>query len=980
MWLRNFSFGIFIRYGTGANRAVEPDGKMMWSRAHLKVVKDLIRHLIKDAWSGRTVMINASIVIPLYNNWELTGVCLKSLAETLDPGSFEVIAVDNASWDATPQACPQLGRQLFGDSFHYIRNEINRNFSGASNQGARAAKAPYIVFLNNDTEVQRGWLEPMLADFTNFSDLAATGPILAYPENTPLGLSVQHLGVVFNPWLRVSHLYKGLPLASPLARKRRFFQAITAACMVIPKSLFMEIDGFDEAFVNGYEDLDLCARLWQMGYRFTVNPESLVLHCESRSEGRNVHESRNSVKMENGHLQNFAPDWHLKISDDGLVTWITNFGTPRAAYPASLAGDLDSRLERMLPEILLNSVKRYPFWEKGWQRLLAQTRDLEKRQALFEMFQQIFPTPENDLSGCMLAMRRNDPASLGKYLSALKNSIDSPEAILCKVRDNRDWCADLGLEELKNAYDAWLGKYDSFRDIFFPAFAAECVKLTERIGYSLRPADAGFYNFWLKRQKAPCPFPDPDPAISFSILMPVYNPDPGFFKKALDSVLAQTWEHWELCIADDASQDKETGKIIREYAEREPRIKACFRDRNGHIAAATNSALKLASRPWVVFMDDDDFLAPEALATIASAIQKNPEGRLFYSDEDKITAYDHHNRPHLKNDWDAELLLHQNFVCHLTVMETERLREIGGLKQGFSGAQDHELVLRYSEGLPESSLVHVPGILYGWREHDKSTARSLSVKDYALDSAVRAVQSHLDRVAPGSVVTRMKDDLWTRVHYPVPSGMPLVSLIMPGVPFAGYKEFLKIRTRYPFEIVNSTAEAKGDILAFLDRGLLPVSQGWLEELVSCLWRPGIGAVGGSITGADGRQIHAGYLADSSGRLKPIFQGAIVEPYIGWLNLPRTVKALDGLCLLTRKSDFDCCRDAAWVFQDYCLRLAEKGKKTVWWPFAKFIAASRISLPDAPGEFHKKWKLQPFNRNLKIVDQGFALETGNVSAC
>ncbi|MBD5642113.1 MAG: glycosyltransferase [Desulfovibrio sp.] len=925
-------------------------------------------------------MRKASIVIPLYNNWELTEACLGSLARNTDPGSIEVIAVDNACSDVTPHACPQLGRKLFGDFFRYIRNEINRNFAGASNQGAQASCAEYIVFLNNDTEVQAGWLEPLLADFTAYPGIAATGPVLAYPEMSQVGLTVQHLGVVFNPWLRVSHLYKGVPLSSPLARKRRFFQAITAACMVIPKSLFTGIGGFDEGFINGFEDVDLCARLWKKGYRFTVNPESLVLHCESRSEGRNAHDSRNSQKLENGNLQNFVPDWHLKIREDGLVPQITNFGIPRAVYPASLAGDLDSRLERMRPEILLNSIRRYPLWEKGWQGLLAQTRDLEKRQTLFEVFQQIFPTPENDLSGCMLAMRRNDPAALGKYLSALKNSIDSPESILCKVKDNRDWCADLGLDDLKKAYDSWLGNYENFRDRFFPAFATECVKLAGRIGYPLSPADAGLYNLWLKRMKAPCPLPDPDPEIGFSLLMPVYNPEPGFFRKALDSVLAQTWPHWELCIADDASTDKETGKIIREYAKKDPRIKPFFRNKNGHIAAATNSALKLASLPWTVFMDDDDFLAPEALSAIAAAIRENPEGLLFYSDEDKITEYDHHNRPHLKNGWDPELLLHQNFVCHLTVMDTERLREIGGLKQGFSGAQDHELILRYSEALPETAFVHVPEILYGWREHDSSTARSLDTKDYALDSAVRAAQSHLDRVEPGSVVTRMTDDLWTRVRYPLPDDRPLVSLIMPKAPFAGYQEFLKIRTRYPFEIVNSPAEAKGEILAFLDRALLPVSQGWLEELVSCLWRTNIGAVGGSVVGSDGRQIHAGYLADSSGRLKPIFQGAIREPYIGWLSLPRTVKALDGLCLLTRKIDFDChpC-DGAWDFQDYCLRLEERGKRTVWWPFAKFVASSSISLPDAPMEFHERWKLQPFNRNLKIVDQGFALETGNVSA-
>ena len=165
----------------------------------------------------------SSIIIPVFNKWELTRKCLKSIAETTDSSRVEVIVVDNASSDTTERGCPFLGKQLFGDSFRYVRNKENRNFAGACNQGAELAEGEFLIFLNNDTEVQPNWYQPLLDDFVHYDDIAATGPILVFPEETVLGRMVQHLGVYVN-YYGVDHLYKGIPYASPLARKRRFFQ------------------------------------------------------------------------------------------------------------------------------------------------------------------------------------------------------------------------------------------------------------------------------------------------------------------------------------------------------------------------------------------------------------------------------------------------------------------------------------------------------------------------------------------------------------------------------------------------------------------------------------------------------------------------------------------------------------------------------------------------------------------------------------
>jgi GT2 family glycosyltransferase len=207
-----------------------------------------------------------SIIIPVRNRWDLTEQCLRSLRQTLSDGTCEIIVVDNASADATPTECPTLGSGLFGRDFLYRRADRNLNFGPASNLGARLASRPFLCFLNNDTIALPGWLEPLVQDFAEYPDLAASGPVLLYPAgDNPLGDTVQHLGVFVNTLLKLGHLYEGIPAASPLTRKRRFFQVVTAACMCIPRALFEEAGGFTEGYINGFEDVDLCARLWRDG-------------------------------------------------------------------------------------------------------------------------------------------------------------------------------------------------------------------------------------------------------------------------------------------------------------------------------------------------------------------------------------------------------------------------------------------------------------------------------------------------------------------------------------------------------------------------------------------------------------------------------------------------------------------------------------------------------------------------------------------
>jgi len=413
----------------------------------------------------------SSIVIPAFNKWDLTRRCLKSIAATTDRSNVEVIVVDNASSDATQKGCQFLGRQLFGDSFQYIRNDENRNFAGASNRGAHAARGEFVIFLNNDTEVQPGWYQPLIQDFATYPDIAATGPLLVYPEEGPLGKLVQHLGVYVNPFYLFGHLYRGIPAKSPLAGKRRFFQAITAACMVIRKKLFLEIGGFDENFINGFEDVDLCGRLWSKGWRMTVNPDAVVLHYESQTPGRHNYEDHNRQYLENKSLCFFLPDWEIHLKNDELVLQVTKWLSLQAIMPEKKTRELGHLLPHISTEDLKNMIVANPFWREGWEDLLERDIDNNERHALGEMFITLFSYPESILKLANTEWARQDANLLGSCIKKLSSFANPSSDYLECARDSMKWCTSHKMENLALQCAAFIENYQQFSEQNFPALA-----------------------------------------------------------------------------------------------------------------------------------------------------------------------------------------------------------------------------------------------------------------------------------------------------------------------------------------------------------------------------------------------------------------------------------------------------------------------------------------------------------------------------
>lgn len=234
-----------------------------------------------------------------------------------------------------------------------------------------------------------------------------------------------------------------------------------------------------------------------------------------------------------------------------------------------------------------------------------------------------------------------------------------------------------------------------------------------------------------------------------SIVVPTYRTPERFLRELLESVLAQSYENWELCIADGSCDKGESvGRIVNEFVQSDSRIVYKALEENGGISKNTNEGFLLASGEYIALLDHDDLLSPDALYVVVERINQAKEmPLLLYSDEDKIDGENQqHFEPHFKTGFNEELLNHYNYICHFLVFHKSLLAQVKGLDSAFDGTQDYDFVLRCSENIKKCQIAHIDRILYHWRVHSLSTAGFSGNKDYAYEAAKRAVQAHLDRM------------------------------------------------------------------------------------------------------------------------------------------------------------------------------------------------------------------------------------------
>ncbi len=226
---------------------------------------------------------------------------------------------------------------------------------------------------------------------------------------------------------------------------------------------------------------------------------------------------------------------------------------------------------------------------------------------------------------------------------------------------------------------------------------------------------------------------------SFSVLTPVFNPDPDHLREAIQSIRSQEYPFWELILADDGSGREGVAETLDWAAREDARIRVLRGSENLHISRNSNRAAEAASHPWLTLLDHDDRLTPDALARFAFALDRHPGARFLYADEDKIASDGRRRGPYYKPGFNRILLESQNYLCHPVAFPAGEFSKAGGFRTGYEGAQDWDLFLRLTSEMPREHIRRIPRVLYHWREHADSTAGSLDAKPYAIEAARRAV-------------------------------------------------------------------------------------------------------------------------------------------------------------------------------------------------------------------------------------------------
>lgn len=379
-----------------------------------------------------------SVIIPVLNNWGLTRNCLATLAAQSTP-EIEVIVVDNASTDDTPRACPLQGNRLFGERFRYVRNEVNHNFAGACNQGAALASSDYAYFLNNDTETLTPWQGPLLDAFAEESTLGGLTPLLVYPPDSFGTERVQHAGVTFSPERKVSHLYEYYSSSHPLMNKQRRFQVLTAAALCIPTGLFRQAGGFDEGFINGFEDVELCRRLGRSGWGFTVTSQARVRHLCGQSAGRGEHERENAARLTE-LCTDIVSDKAELVRADGYELRLSPWLTFDMEMPLARMRELIPLLKQGDAAGLWAAVNAEPCWTDGWLALAqVYVRGGQPGKALevLHLATQFRATPEILLPLYELAGKMNVLDCFCGLSAALEAFVVSRETRVSRLRDFR---------------------------------------------------------------------------------------------------------------------------------------------------------------------------------------------------------------------------------------------------------------------------------------------------------------------------------------------------------------------------------------------------------------------------------------------------------------------------------------------------------------------------------------------------------------
>lgn len=496
----------------------------------------------------------------------------------------------------------------------------------------------------------------------------------------------------------------------------------------------------------------------------------------------------------------------------------------------------------------------------------------------------------------------------------------------------------------------------------------------------------------------------------FSIIMPVYNTNINFLRQAIDSVIAQVYPYWELCIADDASTNPEVKVLLKKYQNQDSRIKIAFREKNGHISQSSNSSLSLATGDFIALMDHDDVIPENALFEFASRIDEQPDLDILYSDEDHIDAENRRFGPYFKSAYSHELMLSQNLLNHFSVYRRSIINKIGGFRVGFEGSQDYDLALRAIDASDRKRIAHIPSILYHWRSGAGEATFSEAFMDRCLIAARLSITEHLKRRRePGDVVANPVVPTWHRVIRSFDGEEPLISVIVPtkdkadilrtcceGVLNATdyrnlelivvdhqsveretldlFKELerdprvkiLRYTGPFNYSTINNFAvdHARGTLICLLNNDVEVIEPNWLRELATHAILDDVGAVGAKLLYPDDRTQHGGVILGVGGvaghRFHLLDRNDPGPMHLA--TLTSDISAVTAACLVVKRSLFlkvgglDAENlPVAFNDIDLCIKIHAAGFRNIYNPYSMLYHHESLSRgDDLTGEKQKRF--------------------------
>ena len=471
-----------------------------------------------------------------------------------------------------------------------------------------------------------------------------------------------------------------------------------------------------------------------------------------------------------------------------------------------------------------------------------------------------------------------------------------------------------------------------------------------------------------------------------SILLPTYEPDAAYLRAAIESVVTQAYEHWELCIVDDGSPSPVAADVVAAFAG-DARIRFTRRAANEGIGASSQAAATMATGDCVALLDHDDVLRPHALFEMVRYLRSHPTCDFVYSDEDKLDPRGRRVTPYCKPDWSPDLLESCNYITHLTLIRKALFDRVGGFRHGFDGSQDYDLFLRCTEAA--AHVGHVREVLYSWRMHEGSAAGNEDAKPHAYTAAIRSLDSHFERTG---AIASVRDGAWRglyRVHRPI-AGTPAITAIV-----AAHGSAVRVRAaiaclereaverdvrivvidadgaddelrRYladcehrvtanpdaaanrPRAVNDAVAAADpSDHVLLFSTNVVVGRPGWLDALLEYSQLSGVGAVGARLLDDEGGAPRDGVRVGSRGKPR---EDIDLSRYLGMGLATRTVTAVSGDCLLVKASlwssvgGLDPAYRTDYADLDLCMRLTRSGHRNVQNPDAELFVRSSIEPP------------------------------------